>query len=109
MGGIPGTDPEVGGRAHRGTEPEVLQVMRENRRRSYVVAGRKNLKQMEAVPGVWRYDFLRIPQIPRMRDGKHRWMMAGSCLWERRLPRQPVWILWRWWIPDWNFVDKMLG
>ena len=44
-------------------------LRRENRRKSYVAAGRQNPGWAAAVPGWQRDSFLRFSQIPRMRDG----------------------------------------
>ena len=43
-------------------------LRRENRRKSYVAAGRQNPGWAAAVPGWQRDSFLRFSQIPRMRD-----------------------------------------
>ena len=48
-GGTPGTGPEAGDREQRGTAARLLR--RENRRKSYVAAGRQNPGWAAAVPG----------------------------------------------------------
>ena len=50
----------------RGTAARLLRL--ENRRKSYVAAGRQNPGWAAAVPGWQRDSFLRFSQIPRMRD-----------------------------------------